>query len=342
MTRGARRGPLDAETRASHADHAALRLWLRLFTCSLMVERRIRARLRERFGTTLARFDYLAQLARSPQGLRMQRAVAPADGDRRQRHGSHARARGRGPGRAAHGRGRPARAGRAAHCRGAGARSTPWRASTSAGSSSCSPASTARRARARSIALLGRLKSDPWHAQRRAEEAAMTGRRTTRLRGYRARALRASRRRGDGKVATITLDRPERKNPLTFESYAELRDLFRGLAHASDVKAVVITGAGGNFCSGGDVHDIIGPLTGRDMRGPARVHAHDRRPRQGHAPLPAADRRGRRRRLRRRGRDDRARVRPAPRHAARAHRVPVRARRALPAATWARAPCCRA
>lgn len=61
-------------------------------------------------------------------------------------------------------------------------------------------------------------------------------------------------------IATITLDRPERKNPLTFESYAELRDLFRQLAYASDVKAVVIHGAGGNFCSGGDVHEIIGPL----------------------------------------------------------------------------------
>jgi enoyl-CoA hydratase/carnithine racemase len=65
----------------------------------------------------------------------------------------------------------------------------------------------------------------------------------------------------DGKVATITLDRPERKNPLTFDSYAELRDLFRGLVYASDVKALVVTGAGGNFCSGGDVHEIIGPLT---------------------------------------------------------------------------------
>ncbi len=64
----------------------------------------------------------------------------------------------------------------------------------------------------------------------------------------------------DGKVATITLDRPERKNPLTFESYAELRDTFRALAHADMVKAVVITGAGNNFCSGGDVHEIIGPL----------------------------------------------------------------------------------
>ena len=65
----------------------------------------------------------------------------------------------------------------------------------------------------------------------------------------------------DGKVATITLNRPERKNPLTFASYAELRDLFRGLVYASDVKSVVISGAGGNFSSGGDVHEIIGPLT---------------------------------------------------------------------------------
>jgi enoyl-CoA hydratase/carnithine racemase len=65
----------------------------------------------------------------------------------------------------------------------------------------------------------------------------------------------------DGGVATLTLTRPERKNPLTFDSYAELRDLFRALALAGEVKAVVVTGAGENFCSGGDVHDIIGPLT---------------------------------------------------------------------------------
>src|SRR6202162_2736483 len=68
-----------------------------------------------------------------------------------------------------------------------------------------------------------------------------------------------------GKVATITLNRPERKNPLTLESYGELRDLFREMTYASDVKAVVITGAGGNFCSGGDVHDIIGKLVKMDM-----------------------------------------------------------------------------
>jgi enoyl-CoA hydratase/carnithine racemase len=68
-------------------------------------------------------------------------------------------------------------------------------------------------------------------------------------------------------IATVTLDRPERKNPLTFESYAELRDLFRDLVYARAVKVVIVTGAGGNFCSGGDVHEIIGPLTEKDMTG---------------------------------------------------------------------------
>jgi enoyl-CoA hydratase/carnithine racemase len=66
---------------------------------------------------------------------------------------------------------------------------------------------------------------------------------------------------GDGRVATLTLNRAEKKNPLTFDSYAELRDLFLGLQKASDVRVVVITGAGGNFCSGGDVFEIIEPLT---------------------------------------------------------------------------------
>lgn len=65
----------------------------------------------------------------------------------------------------------------------------------------------------------------------------------------------------DGRVATITLNRPDRKNPLTFDSYAELRDLFRDLAYASDVRAIVLSGAGGNFSSGGDVFEIIEPLT---------------------------------------------------------------------------------
>lgn len=64
-------------------------------------------------------------------------------------------------------------------------------------------------------------------------------------------------------VGTITLNRPERKNPLTFESYGELRDLFRDLRYSKDVKIIVIRGAGGNFCSGGDVHEIIGPLVAK-------------------------------------------------------------------------------
>ena len=67
--------------------------------------------------------------------------------------------------------------------------------------------------------------------------------------------------RREGEVGVVTLNRPERKNPLTFDSYAELRDFFGNLKNEKKVKTVVITGAGGNFCSGGDVHEIIGPLT---------------------------------------------------------------------------------
>lgn len=69
------------------------------------------------------------------------------------------------------------------------------------------------------------------------------------------------------RVATVTLNRPDRKNPLTFDSYAELRDTFRKLTYADDVRTVVITGEGGNFCSGGDVFEIIKPLTEMDMTG---------------------------------------------------------------------------
>jgi enoyl-CoA hydratase/carnithine racemase len=86
----------------------------------------------------------------------------------------------------------------------------------------------------------------------------------TSLANYKSRHFRYETEQG---LATITLDRPERKNPLTFDSYAELRDLFRSLCDATDIKAVVLTGAGENFCSGGDVHEIIGPLTKLDMPG---------------------------------------------------------------------------
>jgi len=86
----------------------------------------------------------------------------------------------------------------------------------------------------------------------------------TQLAGYQGRHFKYEL---DGKAAMITLNRPERKNPLTFDSYAELRELFRAMAYAVDIKAIVLTGAGGNFCSGGDVHEIIGPLTKLGMPG---------------------------------------------------------------------------
>ncbi len=70
----------------------------------------------------------------------------------------------------------------------------------------------------------------------------------------------------EDRIATIALDRPERKNPLTFDSYAELRDWFRELSTSDDIDAVVFTSNGGNFCSGGDVHDIIAPLTAMNMK----------------------------------------------------------------------------
>src|SRR5262245_25241970 len=73
--------------------------------------------------------------------------------------------------------------------------------------------------------------------------------------------------RQEGRIGVITLNRPDRKNPLTFESYAELRDLFRALTKTDDVRAIVLTGSGGNFCSGGDVHEIIGPLTKLNYQG---------------------------------------------------------------------------
>jgi enoyl-CoA hydratase/carnithine racemase len=84
------------------------------------------------------------------------------------------------------------------------------------------------------------------------------------LAGYQARHLRVA---VSAKVATLTLNRPERKNPLTFQSYAEIVDIFRALPRDKDVKAVVVTGAGGNFCSGGDVFEIIGPLVEMDTAG---------------------------------------------------------------------------
>jgi enoyl-CoA hydratase/carnithine racemase len=90
------------------------------------------------------------------------------------------------------------------------------------------------------------------------------------LADYRAQHLRLE---VAGGVATLTLDRPERKNPLTFDSYAEMAAILRAAAHDDAVRAFVVTGAGGNFCSGGDVHEIIGPLLDRDAKGLMRFTA---------------------------------------------------------------------
>jgi enoyl-CoA hydratase/carnithine racemase len=84
------------------------------------------------------------------------------------------------------------------------------------------------------------------------------------LSAYRAQHLKLE---VAGAVATLTLDRPERKNPLTFDSYSEMAAILRAAAHDDAVRAFVVTGAGGNFCSGGDVHEIIGPLLERDTKG---------------------------------------------------------------------------
>ena len=142
--------------------------------------------------------------------------------------------------------------------------------------------------------------------------------------------------------ARITLNRPERKNPLTFESYAELRDLFRALRYADDVQAVVLAGAGGNFCSGGDVHEIIGPLI--KLKAPellmfTRMTGDLVKAMRA---LPAADRRRDRRRVRRRRRDHRDGLRPAPAAPRAARPRSCSTASAWPAATWAPARCCRA
>ena len=132
----------------------------------------------------------------------------------------------------------------------------------------------------------------------------------------------------DGKVATITLNRPERKNPLTFESYAELRDTFRALAHETSVKAVVISRCRRQFLFGrrrARDHRPAGAHAGSGRRpGAAEFHPHDRRSGEGDACLPADHRRGGRWHLRRCRRDRGDGVRSAARHRSQQGGVPVR------------------
>src|SRR5512144_3238352 len=198
------------------------------------------------------------------------RALAPADGDRRQRHRHHRPARRRAARRARADRERPARVRGAPHAQGQARIRRDGRRARALGDR---PAVRFGRGRAAAVVRAARPHQDdvapardrcgahPMNADTVSAAMPMP---LQPFRDYAARHFRWQCDAG-GKVATITLDRPQKKNPLTFDSYAELRDLFRGLVYASDVKAIVVTGAGDNFCSGGDVHEIIGPLTKMTM-----------------------------------------------------------------------------
>ena len=252
--------PLDAETKVAERPHDhkdELRLWLRLFTCKEVIETEVRRRLRDSFEVTLPRFDLLAQLDRAPKGMtlgelsqRMMVSNGNVTGlvDRLVEQGLINR--------------RPSPKDRRAQIVSLTRRGAPVLPRHGAGERRLDRGDVRR--------PLGRRHRDAaappgqdqgvgaqGHRQWRAAMSAANPV-TLPLKGYAARHVRLA---VDGKVATITLDRPDKKNPLTFESYAELADLFRAAAKEKAVKAFVICGAGGNFCSGGDVFEIIAPLT---------------------------------------------------------------------------------
>ena len=233
-----------------------------------MIERSIRTRLFRRFGTTLPRFDLMAQLERSPDGLRMgelSRRMMVTGGnvtgitDQLVAEGLVER--------------RPIATDRRAHAVRLTAKGRRRFMTMAAEHERWIEEITGELPAAERGAPLLTAWSPQDRDTRRCgpQRQSHSGRpdmsmqhQLQPLRDYRARHFRwdAS---ADGRVATVTLDRPEKKNPLTFDAYAELRDLFRALVYASDVRSVVVTGAGGNFCSGGDVHEIIGPLTKMTM-----------------------------------------------------------------------------
>ena len=253
---------MDLEARA-HSEHPdELRLWLRLLTCTQLIEKQVRNELREQFATTLPRFDLMAQLERSPDGLKMNelsRRMMVTGGnvtgitDQLVTEGLVERVDVEGDRRAW--RVRLTARGRKLFNEMA-QQHEAWIVDAFAGLEREGDHATPQAARQGQAALTsatggGPMKhyigaGNPMRAQFEPKA------------GYEAEHFSWSFEAG---VGTITLNRPERKNPLTFDSYAELRDLFRALNFATDVKAIVVTGAGGNFCSGGDVHEIIGPLT---------------------------------------------------------------------------------
>eukprot|EP01034_Spumella_vulgaris_P031080 gene31080-38410_t len=223
-----------------------------MLSCTTMIESEIRTRLRNEFGITLPRFDLMAQLQRHPDGLRMgelsKRMMVTGGNitgitDQLEHEKLVLRV--------------PDPKDRRAYSvklTAAGRRSFERMAQVHEGWIAELLDGLSVKEKNDMIALLSRMKGAPHQLPGNSQALA----------DYQAAHFKFEVSAG---VATVTLNRPERKNPLTFDSYAELRDLFRALAYAGDVKAVVITGAGENFCSGGDVHDIIGPLTKLDMPG---------------------------------------------------------------------------
>jgi DNA-binding MarR family transcriptional regulator len=286
------------EARAQIEDHLDMKIWLRLLACSTQIEQQIRRQLRARFGTTLPRFDYLAQLARHPQGLRMNllsrylmvtggnvtgltdQLVKEAlvertlDADDRRSYLVVLTEKGR------------------SEFAAMAVEHEQWLTDMFGGLPQASKDALYEH--------LGHLRVHLAHGQSATEplaqqpnpsssvDPALLAGNRKRLAGYEAGHFVWQVESG---VATLTLNRPERKNPLTFDSYAELRDLFHQLKWAEDVHAVVIVGAGDNFCSGGDVHEIIGPLDPTQSPRIADVHPHDGRAGQDHARLSAAHRR---------------------------------------------------
>ncbi len=254
-----RAAPLDAETKVAERPHDhkdELRLWLRLFTCKEVIEAEVRRRLRDNFDVTLPRFDLLAQLDRAPNGMtlgelsqRMMVSNGNVTGlvDRLVEQGLIQR--------------RPSPKDRRAQIVSLTAEGRKFframaRANGDWIGEMFADLSERRHRDADAPARQDQGVGAQGDRQRRLAMSAANPV-TLPLAGYQARHIRLA---VDGKVATITLDRPDKKNPLTFDSYAEIVDLFRAAAKDKGVKAFVVTGAGGNFCSGGDVFEIIEPL----------------------------------------------------------------------------------
>jgi hypothetical protein len=235
--------PLDAETKAAErpVDHKAeLKLWLRLLTCCNLIEAEIRRRLQARFAVTLPRFDLLAQLDKVPDGLTLgetSRRMMVSNANVTTLVGAAGRRR---PDLAAHRPARPAHQlhqfdaqGRTAFAAMARAHETVDRRAVP----------RPRRRGSRNPDAAARQDQGVGRAGDRQRRQAMSAVHavTLPIAGFVPQHFLLA---VEGGIATVTLNRPERKNPLTFDSYSELRDMFYALQHDEDVRAVVLTGAG--------------------------------------------------------------------------------------------------